>query len=133
MNLENNHDSNFLTPAPQKAYSIRIGEHLHNRITKIIRSLKYLDNHSHTRQRWFIEAFKEKLKKEEESEVDEISADKYVGFKIDKHLSEKIEKRVGEIKKHRISFSKKQWFMEAIFEKLDRDERRTRELLNKKS
>jgi hypothetical protein len=43
------------------------------------------------------------------------------------HIDVRIEKRVEFIKKVRVSFSKKQWILEAIHERLDVEEKETKE------
>jgi hypothetical protein len=108
-----------------KNYSIRIGERLYIRINKHILFLKHL-NKSQNKQAWIEEAILDKLKKEEEQDgIECISREKHLSFKIRSQIDTRIEKRVEFIKKIRGSFSKKQWLLEAIYEKLDTEEEET--------
>lgn len=109
-------------------YSVTIGDHLHYRIEKHIRLLKLLEDEGHTKQKWILNAVKEKLKKE----CDPLSSkDRHLQIKIDPDTHQQIEEQVNLIKKGRRSYSKKQLIVEAIFEQLDREEEKARELLEK--
>ncbi len=113
-------------------YGVRIGNNLHQRITKHINMLKYLEDPCKTRQTWITQAIKEKLDSEEKLGPEGIPSDRFLNIKLSSELNHKIERRVDIIKKIRISFSKKLWLLEAIYEKLDRDETETKKLLAKK-
>jgi hypothetical protein len=105
-----------------KNYSIRIGERLYKRIYKHIQLLKHL-NKIQNKQSWLEGAIQDKLEREKELDiVDCISPEKHLSFKISSQIDAKIEKKVEIIKKFRSSFSKKQWVLEAIYEKLDNEE-----------
>lgn len=108
-----------------KNYSIRIGERLYKRITKHIQLLKHLKI-TQNKQRWVERAILEKIERDEKQEIIEcISPEKHLSFKISSHIDAKVEKRVEVIKKLRGSFSKKQWILEAIYEKLEMEEKET--------
>lgn len=123
-------EEELLAPAQIKNYSLRIGENLYQRINKHIHLLKHLDNHSHSKKRWIVEAIKEKIEIEQDMAPEDIPKERFIGFTVDEYLSEKIEKRIDLVRRFRVSFSKKLWFVEAIYEKLDRDERKARKLLD---
>lgn len=112
-------------------HSITIGEHLHKRIEKHIHLLKHLEDQSHTKQKWFISAFLEKIENDKDEDLPSSSKDRHLRFKLEKQLQQKIEKKIGLIKKFRKSYSKKQWFVEAIYEKLESEEEKARKLLLK--
>ena len=107
-------------------YTIRIGNHLYQKIDKHIRLLKHLKNDS-SKQKWVQEAIREKLK------IDEISheqlGDRFLHLKFDVDLWLEIQKRIDMLKAFHTSISKKQWIEEAVYEKLDRDEKNSQELL----
>lgn len=108
-------------------YSLRIGERFYKRISKHIQLLKQL-NSIQNKQEWIEETILIKLKKEEEQDLDEcIPSEKYLSFKIKIQIDAKIEKRVEMIKKIRGSFSKKQWIVEAIYDRLDIEEKAIKE------
>lgn len=110
-------------------YSFKIGDHLHNKIENHIRIIKKLADRSCTRQRWITEAIKEKLDRETQNEISSIPKDKYFQIKVPPHINEKIEKKIDEMKSFRRSYSKKQLLVEAISEKLEREEKKAKDLL----
>lgn len=113
-----------------KSCSLRIGGNLYRRITKHIQLLKNLNDRIQTRQSWVEKAIEEKLEMDDSLQLNEdMLTDKYLHFKISLHLNEKIEKKVRIIKQFRTSFSKKQWILEAIYKKLDREEYKSKESL----
>ena len=112
-------------------YSLRIGERLYKRLSKHIQFLKHL-NSIQNKQEWVEGAILSRLKKEELQEVDEcIPQEKHLSFKISSQIDARVEKRVEAIKKIRGSFSKKQWILEAIHERLDLEEKETKEKAQK--
>lgn len=124
-----NPPTTIFAPSIKKGYSLRIGENLYNRVNKHLQLLKHFDNHSNSKQRWLVEAIKEKLEAEQHQGLEGIPKERHIGIRIDQNLSEKIESRVNLIRKFRVSFSKKQWFVEAICDKLERDEKKVKKLL----
>lgn len=113
-----------------KRFTIRIGENLHKRFSKHIWSLKNLNKQSANKQNWIAQAFKEKLAQQDESTHD-ILSEKMLHFRISIELFEEMSKRVETIRKFR-NFTKKEWMLEAIYEKLDRDEQQVRRDLEEK-
>jgi hypothetical protein len=124
-------EKQLLTPAKLKNYAIRIGEDLYNRINRHVQLLKHLDNRSYSKQMWIREAIKERLKIEKGLTPEQLGKEFYLSFRVEEHLSEKITQSVQTIRKFRNSFSKKQWFLEAFYEKLVRDEQKGKKLLKK--
>lgn len=110
-------------------YSFRIIEDLYLRFNKHIHLLKRLENTSISKQRWITEAIKEKLEKESTSNFEDLPKDRHISFRVAKNLSNMVENSVIKTRKFRRSFSKKQWFVEAIYEKLDKEEQQSKELL----
>ena len=100
--------------------SVLVGENLNNRISRHIDRLKATEGPGQSRQRWVVDAIKEKLN--EENVSNNLPRAKFLGLKISQHLHEQILKRVELMRKIRNSFSKKQWIIEAVSDKLDRDE-----------
>lgn len=106
-----------------KVISFRIGKYLDKRIRNHLLSLKYL-NKAEGKMQWLNKAFKKKLEREKNlSANDFISSDSYLGCKIDRELDLEIKKSVDIIKNYRVSYSKKQWILEAIEELLEIEER----------
>lgn len=112
-----------------RGFSIKISEHLHKRFIKHLKTLKNLTDQPLTRQKWLSEAFLEKL-----SEADDIPnnlTEKLLHFKIEESIYNQIHKKVEVIKKFR-NFSKTQWMIEAIYEKLEREEAQANQSLKEK-
>ena len=120
---------NSILLEPPINHSITVGDHLHKRIEKHLCLLKYLENQSYTKQRWLISAFLEKIESENEMDFSSHKS-KYLRFKLNKQLQEKIEGKINFIKKFRRSYSKKQWFIEAVHEKLEREEEKAKKLIH---
>ncbi|MFI5342783.1 MAG: hypothetical protein ACHQUC_01035 [Chlamydiales bacterium] len=112
-----------------KSITIRIGENLYKRFNKHIKCLKNLSKQL-TKQNWLEQAFKEKLTKQDDS-IHDILSEKLLHIRIDDPLFKEIAKQVEMIKKFR-NFSKKQWMLEAIYEKLDREEEQVKKDLEEK-
>lgn len=122
----------FLASVAISRYSLKIGEDLHNKINKQILLLKHLEDPSFSKQRWIREAIQDKLKRqEEESSLDGICKERSLNFKLEHFLAKRIDSCINKIKKMRYSFSRKQWFIEAFYEKLDQDEQKAKKLLEK--
>lgn len=113
--------NNSFEPAVKKGYSLFIPPNLFQRIDKHISYLKHQDNHSQSKQRWIVEAIKEKLKKENKQPPREILKEKKVSLRLDIHLHRKLEKHLLDFKKGDGKISKKQWLVEAVEELLEKE------------
>lgn len=120
----------LLSSSKPKGFSISVSEHLYNRFNKHLRTLKHATGTSKTRQKWLEEAFLEKLANNAEN-LEDMLTEKLLHFKVEKEIYDKIHEIVESIRKYR-NFSKKQWLLEAIHEKLDREEALTQNLLKSK-
>lgn len=114
-----------------KDFSFNVGENLYKKLNNHIDLLKCLDDRSLSKQRWLTEAINEKLKDEDSNPNQTIPRAKTLHFLIKEDLLKKIESRVEIIKNFRTSFSKKLWMLEAIHSKLDREEAKAKQLLEK--
>jgi|LakMenEpi03Aug12_release.lakeMendotaPanAssembly.Ray.scaffolds.fasta_scaffold03135_7 hypothetical protein len=114
----------------QRSMTLNVGNNLHTRLKKHIHLLKRLKSQNYTLQRWMNDAINEKLKS---SEINALTDQKetYIMFKLEKDLFDRVEQRVQLLKKVRRSYSKKQLFIEAISEKLEKDDFGMQELLQK--
>ena len=130
--LDTHEDLESLAPAGIKTIAMRIGENLYNRLNKIVRLIKHLDNHGQTKQNWMAEAVKEKLERELEQDVIDICRERFIQVKLDQTLNERVNEHVDGLKNNRISFSKKHWLVEALYDKLDRDEEKLRRTLKER-
>lgn len=109
-----------------KPLSLRVEENIFERVDIHVRSLKHLNKQKINKKEWIAKAISEKLANETEIGIN-IPRAKQLNLKIDLALSEDLDKRVQFIKKFRESFTKKQWIVEAILEKLEREEAKTKE------
>lgn len=120
-------------PVGEKRLSVRINENLHKRFNQHIKRVKNIGKSNKslaTKQNWLVQAFQEKLAHHDESTTD-ILNEKLIHFKLDEKLFKEIEEKVEIIKKFR-SFSKKQWMIEAVYEKLEREEQQVKKNLEEK-
>ena|ERR1700722_1233402 len=97
-------------------YSFKVGENIFIRVEKNV----VLDSIS--KQRWLLTAIEEKLKNEKRLQKDAIPRERQMVVRIKNSLNKILNKRIETIKKFRKHYSKKQWILEAILEKLDREQ-----------
>jgi hypothetical protein len=109
------------------SYSVTIGDNLHKRIDKHLNLLKNLEDENYTKQQWLMAALKEKLEKDEN--LSDIPKARHLRVQVDRNTHKKLESMVNLIKNFRRSYSKKQLLVEAICEKLDREEEKAKKLL----
>ncbi len=110
-------------------YCIRVNENIYQKIDRAVRVLKQVDTQGQTKQKWLVESIREKLEIETKLSPDDLPKEKQLNIKLACHLRKKVNKRVELIKKFRTSYSIKQWIMDAIFEKLDRDNDLTKKII----
>ena len=113
----------------QPNYTLKLPEHLYKRIDDVVRILNIKG--SCTKKKWLMEAIQEKLEREKEFQIDQIPKIKQISLHIPTQLNEEICKKIELIKNFRDSFSKKQFILEAINEKLNADESSTQKILKK--
>ncbi len=118
-----------IEPQPKQKrieYTVRIGNHLYKRITRHLILLKHLKSNE-SKQKWIQEAIEEKLSAE--GIVEEFAGDRFMHLKLDERIWNKLHEKVESLKSTRTSVSKKILIEEAIFEKLDREEHKSKTLL----
>jgi hypothetical protein len=114
-------------------FPVKVGNHLFSRLVEHINELAFLKNVQISKQDWLAEAIEEKLQSDKDQlGDDEQLRQKSVFPKISKRLNDELESRVNVFKQSRISYSKKQWIVDAIYEKLDRDTRQVKRLIKEK-
>lgn len=118
---------NKLTYRKQKSYTFTIGSNLHEKLEKHLFSLKAINRKS-SKGKWVNDAILEKLKHEN---VGDLSKQRRIQVFLEDSISNEIEKRIQVFKKVYSSYSKKQWILEAIHEKLDREAKIIKEELKK--
>lgn len=112
-------------------HTFKVAEELFTRIEQQVQFLKQYNNRSYSKQMWIIEAFKERLEREKNLNAEDLGKEAIIGFRIDEQISDKILLHVQKTRQYRHAFSKKQWMIEAFYEKLIKDEKKAKSLLKK--
>ena len=105
------------------AYGIKVKAELDERISNHVRALKYLEGKGYSKQRWIQEAIKEKLQACKKIDFENAKSDRTLNFSISRYTHDEIVKIVKILKKLKIKTSKTEFFLEAIIEKLEREEK----------
>lgn len=126
---KNEETTNAENESAKKHYGFKIGEVLYNRIDKHIRILRYINKRNVGKGDWISDALKEKLEREKAPSFDNVPKERFLNFKVEKQLGDEIEKRIDFIKMFRDSYSRKQWVLEAIYEKLEKEEDSSKKML----
>lgn len=117
-----NDDNEFLEPMAFSRSTFEISPAIYQRVEDLLYLSKNLSGEIVYKQDWILKAIKEKLKYDEELLHDTIPKEKFLNIKIDQTTLKSLEEKVNLIKKFRRTYSKKQWIVEAIQEKLNREE-----------
>lgn len=110
------------------AYGIKVKASLTERISNHVRALKYLEGKGYSKQRWIQEAIKEKLQACKKINFENVKSDQTLNFSISRYTHDEINKVIKILKELKISASKTEFFIEAIIEKLERDEENIKKL-----
>lgn len=103
--------------------SFKIGEYVYERIERHIRRLKFQGQKDLKKKEWFTAALREKLEREKNQlDFERVPQRKHILFPLDKDLHRELQSHLSMIKEH-CHYSSKELFLEAILEKLDREER----------
>ncbi|NGX47089.1 MAG: hypothetical protein K1000chlam3_00458 [Chlamydiae bacterium] len=106
-------------------FGIKINNRLLRRLQKHISASNYSLNQDLSQQDWINKAITEKLQNEKENPEVNKNMLKQVTIRIDNALKKKLEKTVARLKANNNrskSYSKKSWILNAIEEKLEREE-----------
>jgi hypothetical protein len=122
-------EQELLTTDKLTSYSFKVENRLYKRLTTHLNLLKNLEDQNLSMQKWMLAAFKEKIDQDKTLEGVELIKERHFHFKVSKELNNKIEDRVNLVRKFKRHFTKKQWFVEAFYEKLDREEIKAKRLL----
>jgi hypothetical protein len=123
-----NNDFEIPETTKVKNYTVKIDDYLHKRLDKHLRIIKHIEQKGLSKQKWVMDAIHEKLEKDKQPEAD-LPKDHYLVLKFNEPVSEQIESKVNYQRQFRDSYSKKQWLVAAIYEKLEREEQKAKELL----
>jgi hypothetical protein len=114
--------------ASRKRISVAVGTNLYEKLTRHLFLLK-ATNKRYSQNDWICEAIKEGL------EIEKIDVDlpkeRKINLCMDDNTFKRLEERVQFFKQIYYSFSKKQWIVEAIYKKLDRDAGKLKEELQR--
>ena len=95
---------------------------LHKEIENHLLVLQNLFKKKISKQKWIVDAIKEKLQKQEKNPNNNKKNQERVGFKLDSITSVKLDLRVKVIRKHLGEYSKQQLILEALQERLTSEE-----------
>lgn len=109
--------------------NLQIKANLDKRIAQHIRSLKHLEGKNYSKKRWIQEAIKAKLQSFDLDNLENIENDRHLTVTLSGHMNDEIIKIIEILKKLRVRYSKTEFILEAIEEKLNLDEKSTKELL----
>lgn len=110
-------------------YTVKIDEQLHKRLEKHIHVLKHIEHSGQSKQKWITDAVVQKLAKEESEKISELPKQRYLVLRLNKPINNKIESKVEYQKQFKANFNKKQWILEAIYERLEKEEPKTKKFL----
>lgn len=114
-------DNEILKKINQISYSIRLSNDLHTKLDKHLKVIEYQEFNSISKQKWIIDAIKERLEIEENMPPEELPKGRYVNIRIDERLYKKIDEQIEKLKIAKTPYSKKQWILEAMHAKLSRE------------
>jgi hypothetical protein len=98
-------------------YSVNISSFLYNKLDQHVFIVRKLLGIHRTKRDWLVAAIEEKLAREAaDNNFGEV---KRISFKIDPLTKKQLEDRLQNIRRLRDTFSKKQWILDAIQERLD--------------
>lgn len=130
----NNTSDKTPKPPARRAFTIRVRNTFFQRLTTHLRLLKRISLKS-TKQNWIEEAIKEKFSSIMNLNLLEDIGDKFINVKLEGKLAEEIERKIEELRKIGINLNKKQFFLEAIRDRLALEEQdvnqKAQELLQK--
>jgi hypothetical protein len=124
-------DNDYIKNSKAINYSLKIKSSLGKRIDSHVRALKYLEGSAYSKKRWIQDAITEKLKSWKTSDLEEIQPDCTLNFGISPIINEEITQIIMFLKKLKIKTSKTDFFLEAIYEKLSKEEKTTKELFKR--
>lgn len=109
-------------------YAIKIKAELDKRISEHIYAIKQMQGKSYSKKKWVEEAIQEKLKEWENIDFETIKSDCTLNFIISQATDAKIIRIVEILKKLKIKSNKTDFILEAINEKLEKEEERVKKL-----
>ena len=107
---------------------ISVGTNLHEKLTRHLFLLK-ATNRRFSQSDWICDAIKESL--ESENIDGDLPKERKITISIDDYTFKKLEERVHFFKQIYSSFSKKQWIVEAIYKKFDRESSKLKDELQR--
>ena len=111
-------------------HMVVVREDIHNEIEQHLKTLKKLKGF-YSKHRFIQEAIEEKIERWKKIDKTKIGSDKNLGIRISGCIDEKVSTILSELKVLGKKYCKKDFFLEAIQEKLNRDVDHTKELLVK--
>lgn len=104
---------------------IKVSNRMLRRMQKHISAVNYDKNLDLTQQDWIGKAIEEKLSKELENPLKDVNSIKQISIRIERDLRNQLDQVLENLKSHGRQYrgySKKSWILDAIEEKLEREE-----------
>ena len=108
-------------------HGIKIKAALEERIANHIRALKHLKG-EYSKKKWIQEAIKERLQSYQKINLEKIKSDRSLNINMSRDTHNEIFKIVKILKKLGVRASKTEFLIEAILDKLEREEENVRKL-----
>jgi hypothetical protein len=106
--------------------TVKVKTSLHDKLLNHLQKLKSQNHPDRTQNAWVLNAILSKMERDEASQV--IPKARNLALKFDETLTERLEARIEEISKTIPHYTKKQWILDAIEEKLEME----KEIMQKK-
>lgn len=104
------------------SYVVKIPESLFKRIDDHIMAINAIEQEKVRKNDWFEDAIQEKLNSTKKICPRNIKRERNLNIKLRPNISHEIDKHVSILKTIHTTYSKKKWILEAVYEKLEREE-----------
>lgn len=108
---------------------VRLKPSLYKSLLLHLKNLKEQKHPERTQNTWILNAIRKKMERDEASTG--IPKAKHLALKLDVSLSDRLEARIEEISKVIPHYTKKQWILEAVEEKLENEKKIVHDALSK--
>lgn len=126
-NETENMENHSLSIPKEHFYTFTVDANLYEKLENHLFALRVTEG-KNTKRAWVAQSIREKLKNDDPSIIPK---EKRLNIAIAEPLLIEIDKRVDLQKQFRTSYSKKQWLVEAIYEKLNRDNKLIQDKIQK--
>lgn len=112
-----------------RAYTIKVADPVFDRVDRHIGLLKFVKGGDASKQKWLQEAIREKLTTDPDFTKPEPKTRRHLHTRLEYALSEQLESRIQLLRERLGHANKNQWLVDAIHEKLEREQSLAQEAL----